>query len=750
MMKFSAIKKASLSGLPPKALLFLVAPFVIFAAVAGVVVQPKFFAGTDLMIYDRLLPFRAEKTITANPEIIIVDIDEASTKAFGQWPWPRHHIASLIDRLTDYRVGAIGLDILFVEADRTSPARLAESLPRDRALSFRYSFAPEKFSDYDRMLAASLERHSALREDADQGRAVIAAFALGSSEGGASPPPPVHAFFVRNQGGITDWKSLMPASEEAVLPLPVLGAVADIGFINADVDIDGITRKIPLVYRFGEHIYPAMSVSVLMSYFGSGAFMLQSGPYGLEAIDFAGISARISPDGRLLIPFVGGRGTYTYVSAVDVINGTLPREKLEGSIVLVGSTLTALADIRATPRDPTHPGVEIQAAAIDTLLTGNAIVIPHFAWIWQMAFVVLAGMPLVLFCLKRPVLHAVTAAVVLAVMVVLSICFFRAGFFISALYGAMAWVTLSIFGGLLWLLRYRAQWREEERKKRMLSRYSSAKVVETITESTEDLAMGRNQEVSIMFSDIRGFTAMSKDMQPEKVVDMLNRYFKEMLDLVEKHSGTTDKLIGDALMAYWNAPGAVPGHYIKAVAAAIDMQEELAGFNETQKEMNQQPIRVSIGVHMGDAFSGNMGSEDFATYTVIGDSVNLASRLASLSSQYETGIVVSEAVKNKCGDVFFFQYLDRATVKGRDDLPVTIYTPMRPEEAKKRSAELALWDRAREHYAAGDFEAARESLVILCRNHPETGLYGVFAKRVDNYLQNPPEEWKDIFAATEK
>ena len=750
-MKLPARNSTAAPEFPLKVYPPFVASLVIVAAIAVYCLQPGWFVRIDLMIYDWLLPLRAEKTVTASPEIVIVDIDEASTKEFGQWPWPRHHIASLIDSLTAYEAGAIGLDILFVESDRMSPARLRESLPRGRNLSFHYSFAPDSFSDYDRMLADSFDQSAAAREESDQGRVVIAAYALAAREGGQSPPSPAHAILVRESAGNTDWKSFVPGSAEAILPLPVLRAAADIGFINADVDVDGVTRTIPLVYRFGGHIYPSMSVSVLMSYFGAGGFVLQSGQYGLESIQVADFSARISPQGKLMIPFAGGRGTYTYVSAVDVINRSAAREKLEGNIVLVGSTLTALADIRSTPRDATHPGVEIHAAAIDALLTGNAIIIPQHARTVQVVLVCLAALPLVMFYLRRPFLHGAAAVLALALIIGLPVCFFSRGVFVSPLYGFLAWAALCVFGVLLWLLRFRLQWREEERKKRMLSRYSSAEVARKITESPEDLAIGKRQVVSIMFSDIRGFTGLSKKLLPEVVVSILNRYFKIMLDLVEEHSGTTDKLIGDALMAYWNAPNEMPGHYIEAIKAALAMQEALPEFNEVmEKEMNLAPMRVSIGVHTGEAFSGNMGTEDFATYTLIGDNVNLTSRLAGLSSQYETGIVVSEDIKTLCGEAFSFRRLDTVIVLGRDDLPVTIYEPMHREEAELREEELAMWDEARDKYAAGEFEEAKRSLAILRETWPETRLYEVFAKRVDNFLQNPPDSWSGIWKSAEK
>jgi adenylate cyclase len=248
---------------------------------------------------------------------------------------------------------------------------------------------------------------------------------------------------------------------------------------------------------------------------------------------------------------------------------------------------------------------------------------------------------------------------------------------------------------------------------------------------------GEERELSIMFTDIRGFTSMSEKLTPQEVVALLNRYFAPMTALVRAHSGTLDKFIGDALMAYWNAPLDVPEHPAKALETALAMQEALPAVNERLRADLNLEIRIGVGVHTGKAFVGNMGTADFINYTLIGDSVNLASRLEGLCPQYGVGVVVSGEVRDACGEAFAWQQLDTIQVKGKTQ-PVTIYHPMRPKEAAMRRDELAAWEAAREKYAAGDFAAAAAMLASLLETYPESRLYALFAERVGNLTRESP------------
>jgi adenylate cyclase len=323
---------------------------------------------------------------------------------------------------------------------------------------------------------------------------------------------------------------------------------------------------------------------------------------------------------------------------------------------------------------------------------------------------------------------------------------FSQGLFLSPLYGVL---TVAAAGAFLLLLRF---W-QEERQKRILrgifSRYVSPEVVSRVTRTAGELMAGEEREISIMFTDIRNFTAMSERLKPQEVVSLLNSYFAPMTALVRQQSGTLDKFIGDALMAYWNAPLEVADHPFRAVETALAMQEAMPALNERLMADLNLGVSIGVGVHTGSAFVGNMGTADFVNYTLIGDNVNLASRLEGLCPRYGAGIVISGETKEACGDAFAFQCLDSIRVKGKMR-PVTIYLPLRPEEAEERREELADWEAARKAYVAGDFRAAETRLAVLRGAFPQSQLYAVFAGRVRHLLQDAPASWDGIWTGTQK
>jgi adenylate cyclase len=321
---------------------------------------------------------------------------------------------------------------------------------------------------------------------------------------------------------------------------------------------------------------------------------------------------------------------------------------------------------------------------------------------------------------------------------------FGQGLFLSPLYGVL---TVAALGASLLLVRF---WQAERQKRTLrgiFSRYISPEVVSRVTRAAGDLMAGEERELSIIFTDIRGFTSLSETMKPQEVVSLLNRYFTPMTTLVRKHAGTLDKFIGDALMAYWNAPLDVPGHPLKAMETALAMQETIPILNAGLLDDLRLEIHIGVGVHTGRAFVGNMGTKDFINYTLIGDNVNLASRLEGLCPKYGVGIVASGEAKDACGGAFAFQCLDILRVKGRTQ-PVTIHLPLRLEEAEKRREELAAWAAAWESYAAGDFTAADVRLAALHAEFPETKLYAIFADRARILLQSPPAFWNGIWMGT--
>ena len=591
------------------------------------VAQPSLVVRLDLKIYDSLLPLRAAPE--PSPVPVIVDLDEASLREYGQWPWPRYLVADLLESLNRYGVAAVGLDIMFAEPDRSSPERLRESLARDRGAALNLDGLPQDLRDFDQLLADSL-RHSP---------AVLGFYArFDGVDNDLKLPVSVTCIEQSSPGAIPPERSLLSAGS-AVPPLPVLRDKAPLGFINVAPDADGVVRKAPLLIRAGGAVYPSLALRSLMLALGRKNLIARSGPYGLESVRVGQLTVPVDAQGAVHIPFIGPSGTYPYVSAGDVLRNTAPPQALQGRIAFVGTSAPGLLDIRAMPFDPVYPGVEIHAAVVDAILAGNAVSVPPWTPAAQILGILASGLAAALaFGFAQPRIYLPVAGALVAAAVMLSRRFFTQGLFLSPLYVV---ITVAAMGACLVFLRF---WQEERQKlilRNAFSRYVSPEIVKRIAKLRGDLFAGEERELSILFTDIRGFTTLSEKLSPQQIVLLLNRYFTHMTALVRARSGTMDKFIGDALMAFWNAPLDVPGHAGLAVETARSMQEKRLALNgELQAEFGVS-IRIGAGVHTGPAYVGNMGSAELVNYTLIGDNVNLASRLEGLCPQYGAGVVVS-------------------------------------------------------------------------------------------------------------
>jgi adenylate cyclase len=658
-----------------------------FAVSLGVIVgmlllyiaQPALISRLDLKIYDALLPLRAAAAPLASAQdpaqslMVIIDVDEASLAAQGQWPWPRYRLADLVDALKRYQVAAIGVDILFSEADRTSPAEMRAALRRDRGLDLQFSGLPPQLHDYDQRFAESLA----------QAPVVLGMYGRFSDPVPAAAPAPGVRVIVRSHPGDMPFAAQLPVLTSIRQPCMPLRAAAPTGFINVAPDWDGTVRQAPLLMRIGENIYPSLALRTLMRALESENLIVESGVDGIETVRVGDYRVPVSSNGMMHIPFIGPRKTYTYISAHDILTGALPPDALVGRIAFIGASAPGLLDIRATPFDPIYPGVEIHAAVLDAILTQNAISLPFWTPFLQCFGILCIGLVAALaFGMARSRVYLPLAVLLVAAAIFGARLLFAEGIFVSPLYVVL---TIVAQGASLLFLRF---WQEEKQKlilRNAFSHYVSPEIVKRITRSRGDLLAGEERELSILFTDIRGFTAISEQLTPQQIVTLLNRYFTPMTALVRESSGTVDKFIGDALMAFWNAPLDVPNHAIRAVSAALAMQDTLTRLRPELHAEFGVNLTIGAGIHTGNAYVGNMGSADTINYTLIGDNVNLASRLESLCPQYGVPVIVSEATRAQCGDHFAFRFLDTLRVKGKQQ-PVSIYQPLaRTDDAPTES-----------------------------------------------------------------
>ncbi len=704
---------------------------------AGVacIFQPVLLRLLDHKLYDTIL--RSCPRADPSGQVVVVDLDEASLAAYGQWPWPRYRVALLLGKLRRLGVASVGLDILFAEPDRTSPGVLRRELKRDLGLTVSFQGLPGGLTDYDSVLAGVLAKGP---------------YALGyqfSFRPGASPrpgcsPPPLKAAVLSAPGSPSPAAELFRPSG-LVCALPVLARAAPAaGYMNALPDADGVLRRTPLLVAWRGGLYPSLSLAALMLAQGRPQAVLKLGPDGVEALQVGGRQIPLDPHGNLLLRFLGPGGAFRHVSAAAVLDGSAAPEDLRGKIALLGTSAAGLGDLRATPLDPACPGVEVHATALDNILSGRFLSRPGWAPGLELMLVLLTGLAATLLLgLSRPWPSLAFALLAGAGLWWGSLWALRDhGLYLSPL---MPLLNLAAVLTVLSLLKF---WREESQKRffyNAFSHYVSRAVVDQIVSSPQLLSLeGEEREVSILFADIRGFTTLSEGLSPQQVGDVLREYFTPMSDIVIEHRGTLDSYIGDAIMAFWNAPVDTPGHQGLALGAGLAMQRALAELNQGPMKRLGVKLAMGVGLHCGPVRAGNMGSRDLFHYTIIGDNVNLASRLEGLTKYYGVPLLCSQELRDARPEGLVFQEVDMVRVKGKAR-PVRIYTAHPAPLAPELEAELDDHRRALELYHRRDFARAREIFERLQGQRPRL-LYQRYQQRCARLEAAPPGQgWDQVF-----
>ena len=720
--------------------------------------QPRLFRFLDRKIYDIML--REHHSGPASSLPVIVDIDEDSLAKYGQWPWPRYRIALLLDKLNQAGVLAVGTDIVFAEPDRTSPRLIKEEITGQfgQYLTGELEFAnlPDILQDNDALLAATLETgpfvlgYSLEFQNLGHG--------LGQDVCGIAP---LNLAYKTTMPGVEpDPANALFDARDAVCPLPVLTAAAPrAGFFTTSADMDGVIRRVPLLMLWNGRIFPNLALRTLFEACQGRAQVLTLSSAGTESLLIAfhdpdtgkvrKIEIPLDQRGQFFVNYRGPSETFQYISAGLVLEeDPATKAALQGKIALIGTSASGLKDLRVTPFDQYYPGVETHATIIDNILSEDFLRIPHWEPGLQVFAILVSG-------LLITVLLTWTGAIWAALPLVLlgwglwagsGHLFSQNRVFLSPLY---SWIVLGISFTLLTLMKF---WREEKQKRFIhgaFSHYLSPAVIARIVEDPDSLSLdGEEKEITIMFSDVRNFTSLSEKLTATQVSELLHEYLTPMTRIITNNSGTLDKFIGDGVMAFWNAPINVPEHEKKALAAAMEQLEKLKELNKTFVEKYGFPIAIGIGIHCGRVRVGNMGSADLFDYTLIGDNVNLTSRLEGLTKFYRLEILVSDAIRKACGQDFVFQEVDSVRVKGRDE-PVTIHTVHDRTRAGARREELERYAKALAMYKARDFAGAEAVFADLAADGPP--LYDLYRRRCRHLCEEPPgPEWDGVFTHEEK
>ncbi len=522
-------------------------------------------------------------------------------------------------------------------------------------------------------------------------------------------------------------------------------ATESFGYFNIQPDEDGTVRWVPLAMQYGSEIYPHLSLEAVRRYVGSPPLFINAAEYGVESIQVGKLSIPTDEAGRLLINFRGTEKTFPHYSIADVVDGKVPAEKLKDKIVLVGATAIGIYDMRVTPFSGTFPGVEIHANVIDTILQGDALSRPEWIVMFDVAAILLIGLLLsaVMSRLTPIVSTLFTLSLLAAYFLADQYIFTHWKVWLTAIYPGMTMVI--VFGGVT---TYRIL--TEERKKKEIkdafSRYVAPSLVQDIMKDPAKLVLGgEERRLTIFFSDIRGFTTLSEGLEPQVLVRLINDYLTPMTDIVLKHGGTVDKYMGDAIMAFWGAPVWQDDHAVRAARTALEM---MARLRELQAEWEQRGIPrldIGIGLSTGNVTVGNMGSHLRFDYTVMGDSVNLGSRLEGMNKEYGTHIIVPKFTYEEIKQEFILRQLDVIKVKGKN-VPIKIYELMGHKDAGGSLREGAeLFEAGLKAYMCRDWDAAESYFQKTREVLPQDGPANVFLERIKELRDaDLPPDWDGV------
>jgi len=687
----------------------------------------------------------------------IIDIGDASLERYGQWPWPRTLLSELVEKLLENGAAAIAFSMIFPEPDRTSPARAIANWPNTPEVS-SLAEAIAQLPDHDEVFADTLAAAT-----------VVLGFSATTSEGRSAPT---------YSGGMafagSDPTPYLPRLAGGLTSVPVIDEAAwGRGSLLLPADIDGTVRRAPLLLNLDGNILPSLSVEALRAAqmastlvtrtadaSGSQAFGETGGLTSVRVGEFA---VPTTANGEMWLYFASAEDGQS-IPAWQVLDAAAPDPDLSplvaGHIVLIGTSAAGLLDLHATPLDPEMPGVAIHAQAIEQMISGTFLERPDWAGGAEILLLVVIGLVLILII---PLFGVVAGAVVGAILALGSIygswlVFDRAGFLLDPVYPSIAVLLVYV---MVSFLSYMRTERERGRVRSAFSRYLSPQLVERVADNPKQLRLGgESRELTLLFSDIRGFTSISERMTPEELTGFINSFLTPMTEIILERAGTIDKYMGDAIMAFWNAPLDDPSHAEHACRAALAMRDRLAELNAEWRRSAEAEgrapteTRIGIGLNTGDCVVGNLGSDQRFDYSVLGDAVNLASRLEGQTKTYGVDIVVGESTRQQVASLAFVE-IDQIRVKGRS-APARVFALIGDEALAEtdRFGELERHNGLMlEAYRRQDWAAASASLA-RCRDLDDGLVRGVcqlYEERIETLKAEPPgADWDGVYTAVSK
>jgi len=751
----------------------------------------EFVQRLELATLDTRFRYRVQRFSHPDPRIVVIDIDQRAQEVLGRWPFSRTYFAKTLDVLHEDGAAVAGFDITFSKPDQSAApvralgAQLEARKNQGEAIDPQLAAEVQRLAasyDADKQFAAAIHRFGPvilgnyfLFADADLRGIEAATLDAYANQIAFFAYPPAHPLQLASQKQqkvrmleAFATANLLPQGAEANLDQLTAALNGDFswtGFFNAPPDADGIVRRATLVLPYGRSknpdewdIYASLDLMTARAFLGPSALdtNLIYGPQGIVEIRF-GQALLLHPDGRgqLMINYQGPAGTFTHYSIVDVLQKKFPPGAFRGKIVLIGATATGIGDVRGTPYGGTdYPGVEIHANVIDNILNQGFLKHGFRQALTDVLLILFFGIPLGIWMALVSPRWMWFGVGLLVPMIAGNFWAFLHGWWLNLIVP-----TFMLFGNVLLVSLYRSLFEEKEKRRvrTAFGQYLSPEVIRRLLVNPR-LVEPKKTDITVMFSDIRGFTTISEKLDAQDLAVFLNEYLSDMTRLVFEHHGTLDKYIGDAVMAFWGAPFEEPGHAGRACHTALQMMDRVREMQKKWEAEGKPKLDIGIGLNTGVASVGNMGSALRYGYTALGDAVNLSSRLEGLNKDYGTHILANEttyaAVKT---DGFVFRELDLIRVKGKLQ-PVTIYELIgRAGEGsvygtgEELWARLELFEQARTLYRKRQWNEAQKTFQAILDRWPDDGPSRTYWKRCQEYLfEEPPSGWDGVFTMTHK
>jgi len=721
---------------------------------------PKTLESFDNRLRDYMFIVRG--SVPDSQNIVVIDLDDKSLKKFGQWPWSRDVVSQLVVNLTNAGVGLIAFDIVFAEEDRSNPVKVIKKLGIK---------TDKEIPDYDYIFAATVSQTPTI---------LGYQFQLSKDDFQEDRSPDIPAIFIEKNKSET-LPDMVINAYGTILNIPLVQDNSySSGFFNNVPDESGVVRSVPLIIRYDDQIYPSLALEVVRTISDSKKVFVNYDENGVSDIQVGDYNIPTDRYGRSIVNFRGGSKTFKYISAADILEENFDVKDIEGKISIIGTSAAGLLDLRATPFESVYPGVEVHANVIDNILSQEFISKPSWVDGLNLAHIVVLSFLIVMLIAYLPLMVAIPLIAIIFAgdMYLIFMTLFQDGLILNILFPILTIIFAAISA---MTLNYFLETRQTQAIRGKFATKVSQEVMESLLEDPDnDSFAAMSKEITVFFSDVRNFTNISEAMPNAQVlIEFMNEYMDPMTDIIIKEKGTVDKFIGDAIMAYWNAPGDVPDH---AERAAIATLKQLHAIDKLNAKLRLDPrfenvvkmsddhgvpiIDIGIGLNSGVAIAGEMGSSQRSDYTVIGDPINLGARLESLCKYYNSKMNISNFTKEKLTGDYIFRFLDLVTVKGKSE-PIEIWQvvdydrdekteidahKLYPVTRARLDEELKLYHEAIALYKDAKFKEALKIFTDVNSWEDKTNknVYNMYIERCEHYIEVPPIDFNGVFAHTTK